>query len=250
MARATVKDSFDSLLKYPPHKDITAINKFIVTGCFIRTTADILSFIKRSGYNTNLTYTLSYVNLIKSQLSKASKKFGERVEIDFFCDVAGTKNFDDFMNLCDKDDFYQGMIKYNPDYNSCGGISNLKRKAFQAVLSAQTKDEFVGVSYITEALEHSLKKIGINPFDEINGISKSSILTMHLMDCIGGIQIYLPKSHPLKRIIADIDIYEDSFKMEFKQMAIKYGLTYKTISLVMRRTLAAIKEYEGANETK
>jgi Mor family transcriptional regulator len=63
----------------------------------------------------------------------------------------------------------------------------------------------------------ALKKIGVNPDEEINGTSKSAVATMHLMDSIGGIQFYLPKNHSLKRIINDVDMYMDSFKMTIRK---------------------------------
>lgn len=244
------KNPFYLLLKHPPHKDISAINTFIITGCFTRQTNEVLEFIRRTGYDSDMTSTLHYINFVKKQLKQAVDKFGESIEIDFFCDVAGTKYFDDFMLSYDNGEFYKDMTAFSPDLNFTGDAAKIKRRAFLAVMSKRLSCEHPGISYFNDALEEALKKIGVNPQDEINGVSKSVLATMHLMDSIGGIQIYLPKAHPLKCAINDIGIYADSFKMDLKSIALKHGVTNKTVSAVIHRVRKAIKEYEGINEDR
>lgn len=245
MVNTNVKNSFSNLLKSPPHKDITAINKFIVSGCFSRTTPEILEFIKRSGYKSDITSTFHYVKLIKEQLDTAKEKFGQDIEIEFFCDVAGTMYFEDFMHVYDKDSFYHEMVKFNPEFNFHGDLAKIKRRAFMALKDSELKKVGGNISIYLGALELALKKIGVDPEEEINGMSKSIVAMMYIMRAIGGIQIYLPKGDILNRMINEVDIYTDGYMMDSQSIARKYGVTFKTVSTVSKRVRDAIKEYEG-----
>lgn len=79
-----MKQKLNALLLQAPHKDITAINKFITSSCFTSTVQDTLSFIRKMGYEHSLSDTSVYINLIKKQFEKAREKFGDCVEVDFF----------------------------------------------------------------------------------------------------------------------------------------------------------------------
>ncbi|HDK6067980.1 TPA: hypothetical protein M4Z47_006164 [Klebsiella variicola] len=240
-----VNTNFNTLLAQAPHKDITAINKFITSSCFTRTGQETLSFIRKMGYRYNLCDTSIYIRLVKEQFEEARRKFGDSVEIDFFCDVAGTKYFEDFMAVYDKDSFYQEMIYFNPDFNYTGNLKSIRNRAFTAVREKDLQNPGEGVSYLIGALENALKRIGVNPEDEMNGMTKALIMAMTVMNDIGGMQFYLPKGELLKRVVNKIDIYTDSYTMGTQQLAIKYGVSFKAITLVIKSVRQAIKEYEG-----
>lgn len=250
MTNINLKKSFSRLLQFAPNKDITRVNKFIVSGCFARKTREVLEYIKRAGYDSDLTSVCNYMKLVKEQFSTTQQKFGQEIEIDFFCDVAGTKCFDDFITNYDKRDFYQQMINFNPDLNFSGDLSNIKRRAFMAVKDRELKSVGEGASIYLDALEMALKKIGVNPEDEINGVSKSVIALSYIMDAIGGTQLYLPKSDILGKIINEVGMYADGFKMDSQSVARKYGVTFNTVSKVSKRVSDSIKIYEGANENQ
>lgn len=240
-----MKTSFNALLALAPHKDITAINKFITSSCFTCTGQDTLSFIRKMGYRFNLSDTSVYIGLVKKQFEEACTKFGDTVEIDFFCDVAGTKYFEDFMAVYDKDSFYQEMINFNPDFNYTGNLKSIRSRAFTAVREKDLQNPGEGISYLIGALENALKKIGVNPEDDMNGMTKSLRMAMSIMNDIGGMQFYLPKGDLLKRVVNKIDIYTDSYTMGTQQLAIKYGVSFKAIILVIKSVKQAMKEYEG-----
>ncbi|OUE63905.1 hypothetical protein AZ002_000821 [Citrobacter freundii] len=82
------------------------------------------------------------------------------------------------------------MTNFNPDLNFTGDLSDIKRRAFTAVKEQELKGLGEGASIYLDALEMALKKIGINPEDEINGVSKSVIALSYIMDAIGGTQLY------------------------------------------------------------
>lgn len=245
MSRATIQNSFSQLIKYPPHKDITVINKYIITGCFTFKVKDVIDFINKTGYESSHFVVDEYIKSVKTQLDEAQNKLGDEFDIEFFCDVAGTELFPDFISAHSQSNPYEELVKFNPDLNFSGNRSKLKQRAFIAVRNKEFKNIYEGVSYINNAIEMALKKIGVNPDEEINGTSKSAVATMHLMDSIGGIQFYLPKNHSLKRIINDVDMYMDSFKMDYKKIAIKHGVNFRTVRTVIKRVHDAIKEYEG-----
>ncbi len=250
MTNTNLKKSFSRLLQFAPNKDITRINKFIISGCFARKTREVLEYIKRTGYESDITRVSNYIKLVKEQFSAMQYKFGQEIEVDFFCDVAGTKYFDDFIKNYDKNDFYQRMTNFNPDLNFTGDLSDIKRRAFTAVKEQELKGLGEGASIYLDALEMALKKIGNNPEDEINGVSKSVIALSYIMDAIGGTQLYLPKSDILGKIINEVGIYIDGFKMDSQSIARKYGVTFKTVNKVSKHVSDSIKNYEGANENQ
>ena len=79
----------------------------------------------------------------------------------------------------------------------------------------------------------------------MNGMTKSLRMAMSIMNDIGGMQLYLPKGDLLKRVVNKIDIYTDSYTMGTQQLAIKYGVSFKAIILVIKSVKQAMKEYEG-----
>lgn len=244
-----MKTNFNTLLAQAPHKDITAINKFITSSCFTCTGQEALLFIRKNGYRCNLSDSTLYIQKVKEQFEEARTKFGNNVEVDFFCDVAGTKYFEDFMAVYDKDSFYQDMINYNPEFNYSGTLRKMRDRALRAVRDKDFQSYGDGIHNIMEALERALKKIGINPTDDISGTSKVVAATMQILDDIGGMQLYLPRSDALKRTVNKVNIYTDSYNMSPKQLAVKYGVTDKTVYLAIKYVEQAIKEYEGSNET-
>lgn len=244
-----MKTNFNTLLAQAPHKDITAINKFITSSCFTCTGQETLLFIRKTGYRYSLCDAVLYIKKVKEQFEEACSKFGGSVEVDFFCDVAGTKHFDDFMAVYDKDSFYQDMINYNPEFNYSGDLKKIHNRALRAVRDKDFQSYGEGIHNIMEALERALKKVGINPSEDINGTSKVIAATMQILEDIGGMQLYLPRSDALKRTVNKVDIYTDSYRMEPRQLAVKYGVTDKTVYLAIKYVKQAIKEYEGSNET-
>ena len=250
MANINVRNSFSRLLEQAPHKDISAINKFILSGCFTKKTSEVYGFIKRMGYTCNNNVIKKHVELVKSQLAEVQNKFGPEVELEFFCDVAGTSFFNDFIHVYDKDSFYQEMISFNPDFKFTGDLANIKRRAFMAMKEKEFQHVGEGISVYLGALELALKKIGVNPEEEINGMSKSVIAMICIMRVIGGMQLYLPKGDIFNRVLNQVDMYVDSFRMEPQALARKYGVTFKTVITASKIVSGAIKEYEGKNEDK
>ena len=245
MANTNVKNSFNRLLQFPPHKDITTINKFIVSGSFTRSSREIFDYIKKVGYESDITSIFKYINLIKSQLNLANETFGDEVDIDFFCDVAGTSYFEHFICTYGQDSFFDEMAELNPMFNFKGHLSKIKQNAFMALKNVEFKKTGDSVSLYLGALEVALKRIGVNPNDEINGVSKSIIALLYVMNTIGGTMLYLPKGDALNRVITDVDIYIDNHRMDAGSVALKYGVTYKTVSIASKRVREAIKLYEG-----
>ena len=248
MADTNVRNSFSRLLKFPPHKDITEINKFIVSGCFTRNASEVFDFIKRQGYNSDITSVYSYIKCIEEQLNTAKAKFGDDLEIDFFCDVAGTVCFESFMHAYDKDTFYHEMIKFSPEFNFHGGFAKIKRRAFMAIKEKELQKTGNSISVYLGALDIALKKIGVNPEEEINGMSKSIVVMLYIMKSIGGIQMYLPKGDILTRMINEVEIYTDGYLMDGQSVARKHGITQKTVNIVSKRVAQAMREYEGRHE--
>lgn len=242
------KATLSKLLQFAPHHDITRINKFIVSGCFARHSQDVLKYIKHVGYSGSLKSVSNHTTLIKQQFEIAQQKHGQEIEIDLFCDVAGTKYFDVFMDNYDKPDFYQQMMVCNPDFHFSGDLSKLKKLAFAAIKDNEFQGTGEGVSYLLDALDIALKKIGVNSEDEINGVSKSIIVASHIMDTIGGVQFYLPKGDILGKLLTDIGIYIDGFRMSNQDIARKYGVTFNTAIATSRRVSKAIKNYESGND--
>ncbi|MGE0936675.1 Mor transcription activator family protein [Yersinia enterocolitica] len=241
--------SFKKLLLCAPHADISKVNKYIVSRCFTCLTDDVVSYVNRLGYIFAAQPAREHVILLKEQFKVASETFGDKFELDYFCDVGGTEFFQDFMCAYDKDFFYQEMIKFNPDFNFTGDLSKIRRRAMIALRSESFSDIGQGVSYVMGAIEAALKKIGINPNDDIGGVSKLIITTMSLMDDIGGMQLYLPKAQELNKLANNINIYVDSYSMKTSALSLKYGLSYKSIHSVTKRVRTAIKKYEdGSHE--
>lgn len=236
--------SFKKLLENPPHKDISKLNRFFVESGLTASVDDVVRFANRLGYIFAAEHAREHRFLLKKQLNQAEKQLGDDFDLNFFCDVAGTGFFNDFMEFHGVDDFYQKAINFIPDININGEFSSLKKKALIAVRHQKFSKIYTGIDYVERALHTSLKRIGVNPNDEILGLSKSLTLTMLLMDEIGGIQFYLPKAFELQKIISDVDMYIDSFSMDARTAALKYGVSYKTVHTVAKRISSAMKEYE------
>lgn len=54
---------------------------------------------------------------------------------------------------------------------------------------------------IMGAIEAALKKIGVDPQEEVNSTTKIFIATKAFLEVVGGIQFYLPKADSLSRIM-------------------------------------------------
>ncbi|WP_262017354.1 Mor transcription activator family protein [Serratia liquefaciens] len=241
--------SFRKLLQMPPHKDISRVNRLVIESSFTLTTDELVRIINRLGYAFAAEQAREHNILLKSQLESASEKFGDDFDLDYFCDVGGSDLFNDFMELHGSEDFYTKALDFNPDYNINGELASLKRKALVAVRHQRFSKTHECIDYVEGAFQKALKKIGVNPNDEISGVSKSLILTMSVMNDIGGMQFYLPKAVELHKTISDVDMYIDYFSMSLREASLKYGVSFKTISTVVKRVRAAIKEYEdGVNE--
>lgn len=238
------KISFNTLLSLAPHRDITAVNKFILSSCFTCCTQKLVSYIQRLGYISYPEEARNHIVLIKQQFENAREKFGNEIETDFFCDVAGTRFFEDFMLLYNKDSFYQEMINFNPDFNYTGNLKKIRARALTSIRCKELQHQSEGVTYIMDALDSALRKIGVNPLEDISGTNKLIVATMCILDDIGGMQFYLPKGEVLKRITNRTNIYTDSFIMSTQQLAVKYGVSYKTVHNTIRSVEKAIKEYE------
>jgi hypothetical protein len=83
-SRATIQNSFNQLIKYPPHKDITAINKFITSSCFTRTGKDVLILSVKWDTESNHFVVDEYIKSGKKQFEEAQNKFGDEFDIEFF----------------------------------------------------------------------------------------------------------------------------------------------------------------------
>lgn len=242
--------TFKKLLEGAPHKDISAANRFIVSSCFTCSVDNLVSFVHRLGYRLGAQLAKEHIVLVKNQFTLATEKFSDKFELDYFCDVAGTDFYHDFMLVYDKDNFYQEMIKFNPEFSFTGDLSKIRRRALAALRSKSFSDVGQGVSYVMSAVDTALKKIGVDPEDEVGGLSKLMVTTLSLMDEIGGMQFYLPKAQELNKIINNLNIYVDSYHMKTSELSIKYGLSFKGVHQVTGRVRAAIKEYEeGLSET-
>lgn len=235
---------FKNLLDSAPHKDIRKINQHIINSCFTCKVDELITFIRRLGYTTHAQMVREYIAELKKQFDSASERYGDRLEIDYFCDVGGTVFFDDFMHVYDKDDFYNEMVKFNPDFIFNGELKDIRRKALTAIQRKQFSSVGEGSLFLMDSLSTGLKKIGVDPEKEIGGLSKLFIVAMSMMESIGGAQFYLPKGIELMRIVNSVDIYIDSYTMNSRDMAVKYGVSYKSIYHVIKAVRLAMKEYE------
>ncbi|EPB4371652.1 Mor transcription activator family protein [Citrobacter freundii] len=238
------KISFNTLLSLAPHKDITAVNKFILSSCFTCNSRKLVSYIQKLGYVSYQEEACNHIALIKKQFEQVQEKFGNEIETDFFCDVAGTAFFQDFMLIYNKDSFYQDIMSFNPDFNYTGNIKHLRERAVAAVRYKEFQHPGDGLTYIMDALDTALKKAGINPHEEFSGTTRLIVATMSILNDIGGMQFYLPKGEVLKKITNRTHIYTDSFTMGTQQLAIKYGISYKAVHTTIKSVEKAIKEYE------
>ncbi|MGK3349455.1 Mor transcription activator family protein [Escherichia coli] len=97
---------------------------------------------------------------------------------------------------------------------------------------------------IMGAIEAALKKIGVDPQEEVNGTTKIFIATKAFLEVVGGIQFYLPKADSLSRIIKKANIYADSYVMSPAELAIKYGESGKSIYTTIKHVGAVIGNHE------
>ncbi|MEQ9864021.1 Mor transcription activator family protein [Pectobacterium aroidearum] len=238
------KGSFKRLLNLPPHRDISNANRFVIERAFTLSGDELVREVNRLGYDFSAEHAREHIKLLKKQIEIAVSKFGENFDLECFCDVGATNLFDEYLSMHDDSDFYKKALIFNPDYNIKGELSSLKRSALIAVRHQRFSKSHSGIDYFYGACENALKKIGVNPNDEISGVSKSLILTMEVMAVIGGMQFYLPKAIELHKAISDVDMYIDSISMSLSEVALKYGVSYKTISIAAKRVRLAMKEYE------
>lgn len=238
------KQTFKNLMLTPPHNDITAINKFIVSSCFARDICDVMSYIGKMGYACNYNEVSEHVKLIEKQFHAVKHEQGCGCEIDVFCNVAGTALFNEFMSVCGKKTFYLDAMKFEPDFFSGGPVKHIRKTAIIALLRNETKILPESVTMIMGAIEAALKKIGVDPQEEVNSTTKIFIATKAFLEVVGGIQFYLPKADSLSRIMKKASIYADSYVMSPAELAIKYGESGKSIYTTIKHVGAVIGNYE------
>ncbi|WP_407219772.1 Mor transcription activator family protein [Escherichia coli] len=89
-----------------------------------------------------------------------------------------------------------------------------------------------------------MKKIGVDPQEEVNSTTKTFIATKAFLEVVGGIQFYLPKADSLSRTIKKANIYADSYVMSPAELAIKYGESGKSIYTTIKHVGAVIGNHE------
>ncbi|EKH9632806.1 hypothetical protein PAL15_002399 [Salmonella enterica] len=236
--------SFTEVLKQPPHKDISRTNKYIVSQGFSCGPDLLINFLSRLGYSFSPQLAKTYISSLKKQFDEFCEKRKDESDIEYFYDVGGTPFYSELIAFCLSDDFYNKAVKFNPELNFSGELSGLKKRVFRALKEKEFRNIGSGVLYLTSAVDMALKKIGVNPYDEINNLSKSQIVAMSMMNDIGGMQFYLPKGRELECVINRVDIYIDSLRMDYRDVAIKYGISNKSVFTLAERVRTAIKEYE------